>query len=220
MLYSTISKIITTMQTNYYQIELMSPAQINKEILFNEAVTRLDGFCNSAIKAFTADLPQQWQIGDKYILTQGAQRNNICYILAQSHDWQILSAAKGMTFFCQSINNFITFTGSQWQLCASGQTEQFIGIAGEFIAAPFSTFLSLYVNDDVTIDLGQVASYQLTIILKQNATKASALNWQGSILWPKECALASSLANQIYLLQFYKLAQENTFIATAVDYSY
>jgi hypothetical protein len=103
------------MKTYYYQTPLMLPMQINKEIIFNEWAIRLDGFCNSAIKGFTDILPQEYEIGDKYILTSNEHKNAICYIFAENQGWQILIAKKGMYFFCQEIQNFVFFDGENWQ---------------------------------------------------------------------------------------------------------
>jgi len=103
------------MKTHYYETQLMAPMQINKEIVFNEWAVRLDGFCNSAIKGFVESAPQEYELGDKYILTSTEHKNAICYIVAHNHGWQILAAKKWMYFFCQETFGFVFFDGENWQ---------------------------------------------------------------------------------------------------------
>lgn len=102
------------MKTHYYEAFLMAPMQVNKEIIFNEGLVRLDGFCNSSIKGFAHSVPENYEIGDKYILTGQENKNAICYIFAQNHGWQILPAKKGMCFFCQEVEEFLFFDGDNW----------------------------------------------------------------------------------------------------------
>ena len=103
------------MKTHYYDNHLMVPMQINKEIIFNESIVRLDGFCNSSIKGFVEVAPSEYDIGDKYILTSQENKNAICYIFSHSHGWRVLSAKKGMCFFCDELSSFVVFDGANWK---------------------------------------------------------------------------------------------------------
>ena len=59
------------MKTYNYGIDLMIPMQINRDIVFNEALLTIDSFCNSIVISFIDRKPSNPVIREKYILTEG-----------------------------------------------------------------------------------------------------------------------------------------------------
>jgi hypothetical protein len=212
------------MQTLYHAIDLMAPLQINKEILFNEAILKLDGFCNSYIKGFIDKIPEQFEMGAKYILTNQENKNNICYILSESSGWQVLAPKTGMLFFCQELNEFIRFDGAQWVLISKKDSilaEKFIGIADEFIASANNEYLCLYLSADCAIDLSMVKTNKIVIVIKQNCEVAYKVSWQGKILWPGgELHQITSKLNSFDVIEFYRLFETDHFIAKTIGTNY
>ena len=210
------------MQTHNYQIQLMQPGQINQEIIFNEALVRLDGFSNNLINGFIAQPPQHYEIGDKYILTDEANKNSICYIFSHNHQWQILPAKKGMYFFCQELQNFIIFDGAQWKEVGNNLLgEKFISIQGCYSPAKCASYLCLYLTGDSQIDLSDLQSNKLTIIIKQNFQQSYNISWLGNLLWPDKLHhQITQQVNNFDVLEFYRLHETGHFLAKIVATNY
>jgi hypothetical protein len=217
------------MQTFNYNIDLMVPQQFNKELIFNEAILKLDGFCNHVVKGFVDSAPEQFTIGDKYILSQGDRQNDICYIFSESSGWQFLKAKEGMIFFCQQLRQMILFDGSSWQnlpLAADDRQNaqnKFIGIAGEFFVNGNTSHLCFYMSGDAVLNISEVKSDRLTLIIKQNYQEVFRLSWAGQILWPNKMPhQIVQTPNHFDVLEFYKIYETDHFIARiiGIDYQY
>lgn len=221
------------MQSFNYNIKFMTPQQLNKDLVFNEAILKLDGFCSHAIKGFVDAVPQEFVIGDKYIINQGQMKNNICYIFSQSSGWQFLSPKEGMVFFCSELGQMILFDGQEWQKIQSLNAEQqampqaalsedkFISIAGDFLPDPWASNLCLYMSQDATLDISKMKSSRLTLIIKQNYQETFELSWQGQILWKdKSPHQITQKTNHFDVLEFYKICQTNHFIAKIIGTAY
>lgn len=231
------------MHTHNYNVRLMSLSDINKDLIFNEAIVRLDGFNNSSIKGFIQRAPELGQVGDKYILTNNEQKNAICYLFAKSHNWQIIQPKKGMCFFCEELNNFIIFNGSDWAFIdltskkntvqqdvieeggvkETGIGDKFIGISGGVKLQGKAGHFCFYLDGNAGIDLSKLALNKFSIIVKQNSQKAYSLNWQGKILWANGAShQITQELNALDLIEFYRLYETNHFIAkvAGVNYKY
>jgi Protein of unknown function (DUF2793) len=103
------------MQTNNYAITLMIPSQINKDVLFNEAICKIDSFCNIAILSFVPNIPEDLAIGTMHIISEGLNRNSICYNPSSAAGWKILNPIKNMIFFIISERRFFLFNGETWE---------------------------------------------------------------------------------------------------------
>ena len=206
------------MKTNFYDINLMMPAQLNKEIIFNEALVRVDGFLNSTIKGFVEQVPQEYKIGDKYIVSSGEYKNQICYIFAHSHQWQFLKARNGMRFFCQELDEMICFDGDSWRV-ANALSD--FKLKGHFYVQNTTQYLSLHLEDDAVIDLSNARANKITIILMQNKIKTYQVQWGGDILWPNGIVHSVSRnLGAIEVIEFYKIAASGKFLSTVISNNY
>lgn len=98
------------MKTHYYDIDLMVPQQTNKEVLLNEALLKLDNFCNNAVIDFIDSIPASSpKSGEKYILSDEQALHQICYCLDSSNGWQVLQPKTGMIVFVIRKNSFFVF---------------------------------------------------------------------------------------------------------------
>ena len=57
------------MQTTNFNIDLMIPNQINKDVIFNESLITIDEFLKFTIDGFIDSKDEQIEIGKKYIIT-------------------------------------------------------------------------------------------------------------------------------------------------------
>jgi hypothetical protein len=219
------------MQSFNHNIELMTPGQVGKDLIFNEAMLKLDGFCNHAIKGFVEEPPEEFTIGDKYIINQGQMKNSICYIFSQSSGWQFLQAKEGMVFFCQQLNQMILFDGKEWQKTQASSSAQqalkieeqnkFIPISGEFMLNADASYLLLYMSENATLNLSNVKLDKLTLIIKQNYQNAFELNWLGKILWYQNTPhQLTQKANHFDVLEFYNMHETNHLIAKVICAGY
>jgi hypothetical protein len=200
----------------------MTPMQTNKEIVFNEAILKLDGFCNAVIKSFVAEIPSQYEIGDKYILSEGENRNNICYIFAEASGWQQLQPKKGMIFFCEQLGETIFFNGQNWLPISSlNSSSRFLGINNTFAPNANDNYLCLYLRGNTTIDISNVHVNKITMIIKQNFEIPYAVSWGGQILWPnRNSHQITQNINNFDVLEFYRLYETDHFIAKIVGVNY
>ena len=101
------------METKNLQIQLMTQNQVNKEVVFNEAVNLIDHFINKAIKAFTVSLPLTPNEGDIYIIRNNEFEEKIYYFAAGA--WGAIAPKENMLFFIIEEQAFFCFHENKWQ---------------------------------------------------------------------------------------------------------
>ena len=106
------------MLTNNYGLDLMIPSQANKDVVFNEAITKLDSFCNFSLNSFESKAPHELKPGAMHIITEGDYAMCIYYCPSEASGWKIQKPKKGMVFFVHSENKFFYFDGSKWESVA------------------------------------------------------------------------------------------------------
>ncbi|WP_316353912.1 hypothetical protein [Candidatus Trichorickettsia mobilis] len=220
------------MKTHHYNIDLMTPMQTDKEILFNEALLKIDSFCNSTVRNFIEQLPDTLVVGDKYILAFGENEGDICYCADLAKGWQLLKARAGMIIFVSEENSFFIFGYEhRWfkvttAVQAAREHEviadsNFIGIAEQFTLPATIKYISLYLNDNCAIILDQMQTDQFTIILKQNYSVSYQITWPQNILWQqRQSHQISSQTNAMDIISFYRIVETQSFAAVVVGQGY
>lgn len=225
------------MKTYNYDMDLMVPMQINKEILFNESLITLDSFCNSTIIGFIDGDLHHPNIGDKYILLKGKDENSIVYCTDQSKGWQYLKPKAGMIMFVCKENSFFMFD-KKWIKLAGGEAFQanfspnlvanlpsnlmepnlkFSSLVEKFLVTDKSEELYLYLNGDAEISLEESKLKKITIIIKQNYAQKYKLSWSHNILWDKKIThQMSQIANAMDVISLYRLPETQHFIGQIV----
>ncbi len=103
------------MQTNNYGIDLMIPSQVNKDVIFNESIIKLDSFCNIAVNSFEPNIPEELRVGEMQIISEGENKNSICYCPSKASGWKLLKPTKNMIFYIKQERNFFCFNGEEWE---------------------------------------------------------------------------------------------------------
>jgi hypothetical protein len=103
------------MRTNNYGIDLMIPSAVSKDVIFNEAVSKFDSFCNIAVEDFIIELPLEVIPGVIYILSEGPNKNSICYSPSKASGWKRQNPIRNMIFYIKSERNFFCFNGEYWE---------------------------------------------------------------------------------------------------------
>ena len=214
------------MKTYNYGIDLMIPMQINRDIVFNEALLTIDSFCNSIVISFIDRKPSNPVIGEKYILTEGENINHICYCNNLSKGWQLLKAQDGMIIFIYKENSFFIFQQNEWNsLNMTGKNE----VSKEVFKSTDTQFeiprnqeylyLYLYLNNNCTISLTKTR--EVTVILKQNNNNIYKISWPDNILWKnKMIHKMTETTNAIDIIKFYPLIETEHFLGEIIGQDY
>ncbi len=102
-------------KTFNYNIQLMSPLQTNKEILFNESMSKIDSICNYAITDFITSVSNPPLDNNRYILSEEPYKNCISYNDNLHGIWQYISPQENMIIFVIKHNCFFLFQDSVWK---------------------------------------------------------------------------------------------------------
>lgn len=102
------------MKTLYLSLPLMTPMQINKEVLYNQSISKID----SLVPNFVIDILEQLpahnnEEGEKYLIMDGEHKNQICYYI--NNTWEFLDPKKGMFLFVLQQKSFVYFSGDTWE---------------------------------------------------------------------------------------------------------
>lgn len=102
------------MLTRNYNLDLMQPDQPYKDVVFNEALTKLDSFINLSIEAILEMPPEAPVPGNMHIVKNGPNPNYIYYCISEKFGWRIQKPIRGMIFFVNAENKFFRFDGTMW----------------------------------------------------------------------------------------------------------
>lgn len=222
------------MQTTNYGIDLMLPSQANKDVVFNEAITKIDAFCNFAINSFEGKVPAKLNVGAMHIVCEGSHAMSICYCPSEAAGWKIQKPKKGMIFFVRSENKLFYFDGIKWEpvtgvsgagssaYASSGGGAEFMapktsGVSGNFNIPAGMSKLWLYMSADGRVDLSSATTNTITLIIKQNYQKICKLEFGGNILWKdKRPFQVSQKINAFDIIRFHKISETDHWIPEIV----
>ena len=226
------------MKTLNFKLDLMQPGTANKDILYNENLQKIDNMLNISVSDFARQEDIKMNAGDKYIIIDGLKRNQICFKPSEHKPAQYQPANKGMLLFIQEKDSFFNFNGNEWQQVAEPAPpqasqvaiasnsilkgdENFTAIEDEYVAPADHEFLYLYVNNDVLINLDNVKTRQILIIIKNHYQDPKTLTWPENILWPnKEPHILTAKQNAIDIIRIYRLIETNHFLGEIVGQDY
>lgn len=237
------------LKTNRFDLELMQANSSNKDLIYNDNLLQLDSFMNFSITGFVKQAPASLNLGDKFIIGEGEHKNKICYKNKNQQSPALLSPTQGMIVFVQLENAFFTFNKDEWvKVAVSGADsnmqdtasssaknenvaigsnslltgqEKFLGIEKTYTAPPDHSFLHLYVNNNVKINLDKVRTRLVTFIIKQHYQSEKKLVWPSNILWPNKTAHKLTMkANATDIVRIYRLVETNHFLGEIIGQDY
>lgn len=225
------------MKTHNYMLDLMRPNQMNKDILFNETIIKIDNFLNMSIDDFVDQIPKKSNERKIYIISSGAEKNNIYYTNYDNRTYHIIKAQEGMCFFVVSKQRFYLFTKNGWiavvesSLGSSAPNlssaleqevqEKFFALAGESEISSKNITQCYYLDNNSLLNLGKNTPAHFTVIIKQNATKSRSLLWSTNIIWQEKTPHnMSATLNAIDMISFYKLPESEHFIGHIIAQNY
>ncbi len=216
------------MKTKNYAFDLMVPNQINKDIIFNENIVKIDYLLNFTIIDIVDSINQEIKIGYKYIISKGEYSNYIFYRHNISREIEYIQPREGMIFFCIATKNFIYFLNDKWHnniLLENNnkttETYKFNVLKGYYKASAKNSIIFLYLADNSTIDLTDLKIKKFTFFIKQNSKTLYDLNWSNNILWPnKKKHIITPILNSIDLVTLYKIAETNHYLGVVTNQNY
>jgi hypothetical protein len=202
------------MKTNNLSLELMVPSQINKDIIYNEAILKLDDFSNLSICDFVDTCPSELDAGIKYIIRNGNDRNKICYRSHETKPITLHEPRDGMVIYMISQGRFLFYSKDEWRACLDnqpqtlGQSNNFSGIYGQHLLSPNTKNHYLYLSEDTEIIAQNLQFETINLIIKQSHSVANNLTWSSNILWNNKQAPTPKLAkNSLSFFQLYALPE-------------
>lgn len=203
------------MKTNNLAIELMIPSQLNKDIIFNESMLKIDCFFNISINGFIDTIDAKIDINEKYIIKDGEHRNKICYRSAESKPVNLLDPKKGMVIYVLN-QDFHYFDGSDWQKCSDNSLPMnFKGINEHYLINNKLNYL--YLNGDVELTIDSLNAIEISILLKQSAENNFQVSWPSNILWENKIIHnMTQEKNSMDLIKLYYLPETQHWLAKIV----
>jgi hypothetical protein len=202
------------MKTNNLSLELMVPSQINKDIIYNEAILKLDDFSNLSICDFINTYPSELDAGIKYIIRNGNDRNKICYRSHESKPIMLHEPRDGMVIYMISQGKFLFYSKGEWQECLDiqpqtlGKSNNFSGVYGQHLLLTNTKNHYLYLSEDTEIIAQDLPFETINLIIKQSHSVANNLTWSSNILWNnKQAPTAKPTQNSLSFFQLYALPE-------------
>lgn len=208
------------MKTNNLSLELMVPSQINKDIIYNEAIFKLDDFSNLSICDFVDICPSELDAGIKYIIRTGDDKNKICYRPHDSKPIMLHEPRDGMVIYMISQGQFLFYSKGQWRECLNnqpqtisqsqtlGQSNNFSGVYGQHNLSPNTKNHYLYLSEDTEITAQNLQFETINLIIKQSHSTANNLTWSSNILWNnKQAPNPKPNKNSLSFFQLYALPE-------------
>lgn len=226
MLYRKLIYRNKFMQTRNLKLDLIEPSQLNKEVFFNEHLCILDSMISNNIRALVSEVPRDEYKNEKFIITDGENKNKICYAPHIGKNWRFLDPIAGMAFFCLDIRNFIYFDGESWVPMASSaafiearEDISFKGAIGDFLVTNSVTYV--YLSGHAKIILRNNKNAILHLIVKQNYSSVFNIQFDAPILWKEKVAYVSSrVANKMDYIRLIKLPETEHYLGEIVYSGY
>jgi hypothetical protein len=106
--------------TENFNLPLLHQNQAMKEIIINEAISKIDAFISNTIIAEIESLPDTDKNGNLYLFRPKENSelykyydHLACFIVGR---WEFVSPKNGMFFFMRNHKRFIIFNAPVWEL--------------------------------------------------------------------------------------------------------
>lgn len=208
------------MKTANLEIELMTPSQLNKDIIFNEALLKIDNFIPLWIEGFIETLNDDLNVNKKYIITKGTHRNKICYRSMAARPVEFHTPKIGMLVFHPDCG-FLYYNGENWVSYTSTAKlpVSFSGIRGEITLRDKNNYLHL--NSDVNFRINNLPHAELNIFLKQAHDNIYSVNWPANIMWENRIThVMSDATNSIDFIKLYYLPETNHYLGKIIGQNF
>lgn len=202
----------------------MEANQINKELVFNEAMVKLDSMMNIVIEDFIDHRDQVSNSSPSaYIVVSGTEKNHIIYKNINTQAYQSCIPQSNCIAYINSKSNLYIFNGQEWRVLGyqDNNTIDYTRLSEYYtINENTSAREYLYLNGDTQIELNKISVPQLTLIIKQNHSTVFNVEWVGNILFPGNFRPSTKLEqDSLNIFTFYSLPQDkNCLMQFSINY--
>lgn len=215
------------MQTTNFNIDLMIPNQINKDVIFNESLITIDEFLKFTIDGFIDSKDEQIEIGKKYIITGEEDKDYICY-MSTSQIKKTLKPKYGMLLFSIPESSFLLYENNEWRKTQIGSLDilpnvdqNFTSINDTFEITNNKRNHCLYLNGNTTLSLAEINISEISILIKQCYNTSYNLTWPDNILWQNQSRhTMTNTPNAMDIIKLFKLAETNHFLGKVIGQNY
>jgi len=213
------------MKTQNFNIDLMTPNQINKDVIFNEALITIDALLKHTINGFVESKNENIDVGKKYIITGEEDKNHI-YYMSSIQEKHTTPPQNGMLLFSIPNNNFLLYENDGWREIQIGGgnnnipniDQNFTSINESFEILNNKSNFYLYLNGDTAISLGQINIPEITILIKQCYNASYTLTWPHNILWENQTThVMVDVHNTMEVVKLFKLPETDHFLGKIVS---
>ena len=201
----------------------MIPGQAEKDITFNESILLIDQFLNNSVNGLVEELPESLKVGDKFIITKGDRKNQICFLSHESREKEYLIPCENSVIFSRQQKSFFLFYENKWTIVGASQEKipsNFIGASKEYKISNDSSYHYLYLSDNTTINLDGIELPEI-IIIKQNENDPKTLKWSWNILWENQLAhVITQTKNRFDIVKLFRLPESNHFLGKIISQNF
>ena len=220
------------MLSPFLNLELMRSNQVGKEIIFNESIIQIEQLCSQMVVSFL-DTPYRELKKGLYIISKEGDRyhNHLVYPIAEQ--WRYIKPRENMIFFIEERKSFFKFQqkDNSWVKIEQGSQEhgvdpisqsapklskrlEYIGIQGKYIVPIEQDSMHLYINGNVNIEIKDLKSERITLLIKQNHQKKFKINWSGNVVFEK--AALDLEINNLVVMNLSKTPEDDRYLANVL----
>jgi hypothetical protein len=235
------------MKTKNLKLDLVLPGQLNKEVFFNENLSKIDSFICSSIRAFVPDFPEDSYKAFKFIISEGKNKNKICYAPTGGRVWKLIEPEIGMIFFCADLRSFFYFNGDVWdeirvsssidahssegaslalgtssaaasEIGSRCEIERFMPSSGDHtVINPISW---IYLNGHTNLIMRDCRSHTVELVIKQNVAVVYNVTFDCHILWKDGAYESSRTPNSMDYIRLVKIPETEHYLGQVVNTGY
>lgn len=208
-----------TQNTNYFDIKLLKYNQVQKEIIVNEALMKIDALISRCAKSFISSIDELMNENDIYIVAEnptGECSNKAHHIMYYANGWRYVNPKKGLIFWIDAYQSNFIFDGNTWRLMSRGSLD--IDSDGGIINLNDNyNKYKIHASRDISIKYPKysqkkqqylgVGDVEIDIIICTKDTRIS-VNWEDTVVWDKDNNVSDISARTICFMSLKRIETE------------
>ena len=166
------------MNTKNSKLKLMMPHQINKDVVFNEAINKIDHLLHRVIR-LVSKLPDKPTAGQLYMV-HSASKTTITYY---NNGWHEFDPIEGNYYFIKELGQFATYHQGKIVPLYNNLSSNFINARGEYKISSLMSKVYLDITADLLITSAPL--YQdIAVYIANNSEEEYKIRYADNIKFP------------------------------------
>jgi hypothetical protein len=220
------------MLSSFLNLELMHNQQVGKEIIFNEAIIKMEQLCSQLVIKFISHPYKDLKKG-LYIIDKNSDKyhNHLTFFIADR--WRYIKPQENMMIFIEEKNAFFKFSEDGWKIVelagqehaavkagpskvtsSEAKTLTYTAIKDKYIIPNEQDFLHFYLNGNANIEIKAHNSSKITLLIKQNHQRKFKMTWSGNIVFEKDPPELEE--NNLIVMHLYKTPEDDRYLVGIV----